>query len=129
MNKKRGIIWNLNVAIILVVFVIVLSLIIYLAIVTIFVDQYEEKECEKSILSHIKFLELNKIADKSPEQAPPINCPTIERTIKSDKEEVIKFELAEQMRKCWRTWQEGGGELFLKESIYCEGCPIKHCIN
>jgi len=84
----------------------------------IFTDVADTK-CEASVQSYAKLLQFGVPADEK-----LIDCPADEVVLKGSEEE-IKFQLAEEMRLCWKDYGRGKLNLFKdKEEFFCSICSF-----
>ncbi len=67
---------------------------------------------ESNALLHIKGIDFSK----------NIKCPTKELKIKTDDQEQIKTQLADEMVECWDIFKQGKADLFTGEGIFCAVC-------
>jgi len=115
---KKGLSQEYLIGVIILVVTLVLLVMIILLITRNSQQTLKDSACEKSIRAHIETLKITKGA-----MVPDIDCPTKEITIKGDKENA-EHQIAESMRECWKTWQEGKANMFSKETSYCHVCYI-----
>jgi len=115
-NDRKGFINQLQIAVLSIAAMIVLSLFLY----TVYVG-YKEKmsiqSCKASISAH------SLVATNSRGGIfTDIKCPTSEITIKDLKKtnEII----AEDMHRCWYIWNQGKGQYFKGDGIFCHICSV-----
>lgn len=89
-----------------------------------------EKRCKNSVQIHlnsqVSFIAVAKgilKVEKNQVGYNAINCATKEPTLKG-KDEEMKFQLAEEMRKCWDNFHQGKEPLFTDEGLFCHVCSI-----
>ena len=112
----------------------VITVAVLLAGLTLMASNWNEgiadKKCKTSVGIHMKsqvsFLSVTQAilkVEKDSVSYNAIDCPTKEPTL-SKKDEEAKFELAEEMRKCWDDFHEGKEPLFTDEGLFCHVCTI-----
>lgn len=115
-QNKKGLVTDMQLAIIAIVSLLVISIFAYNAYVK-FRDNLSVQSCKNSIEAH------SLIAKGSfSEIFTDIKCPTKEINIKNLK--IANEIIAEDMHRCWYIWNKGEGQYFKGEGNYCHVCSI-----
>jgi len=117
-NKKGFVVNNMVFAIIggIIILIVVWILASYYFSIK---DKMEVQNCKNSIAAHALL-----VSDSKREIFTDIKCPTRYITIKPQNIDKAKEIIAEDMHRCWYEWNQGKGQYFKGDGVFCHVCSI-----